>query len=86
MPSLHCQPWQHPLKTTTHAQTNSKRCHNTTNPCNPKLAILHKAMVLDKAMAMHTCNTTKRNALTHPPTTNALNKFSPTAIGEKAKS
>lgn len=83
---MHCQPWQRPLKTTTRAQTNSKQCHNTTNPCSPKLAILHKAMALDKAMAMRTCNTSKHSALALPPTINAPNKFSPTAIGEKAKS
>ena len=86
MPSLHCLPWQRPLKTTTNTQTNSKPRHNTTKQSSPKLAILHKATALDKAMAMRTINTSKRNALTPLPTINALDRFSPTAIGEKAKS
>ena len=87
MPSLHCQPWQRPiLMTTTHAQINTKPRHNTTKQSSHKQAVLHKATALDKAMAMHTINSSKYSALTPLPTINALSKFSHTAIGEKAKS
>ena len=86
MPSLHCQPWQRPLKTTTHAQINTKPRHNTTKQSSHKQAVLHKATALDKAMAMRTANISKHSAPAHPPTINAPTKYSHTAIGEKAKS